>query len=74
MAVEKENPLKIPVSRLNDKDMQGAIKALIRARKRAWELAAQTGTAFVVMRDGKLVCEYPKPGQQEQNTPEDYMI
>ena len=66
--------METPVSRLPDKDMQGAINALIRARKSAWELAARTGTAFVVMRDGKLVEEYPKPGQKEPAIPEDYMI
>ena len=74
MSADKDNSLKIPVSCLDDKDMQGAIKALIRARKSAWELAARTGTAFITTRNGKLVYEYPKPGQKEQAVPEDYMI
>ena len=39
---------------------QGATAALIRAAKRARELARQTGTEFVVMRDGQLVREVPK--------------
>ncbi len=61
----------IPISNLPDKDMQNVAKALIRAAKRAKELARQTGTEFVVMRDGKLVREIPQPkvikGRNEQN-------
>jgi hypothetical protein len=55
----KERLMKIPVSRLPDKDMQKAPKALARAAIRAKELARETGTAFVVMRNGKLVREIP---------------
>ncbi len=51
----------IPISHLPDKDMQNAPKALARAAKRAKELARQTGTEFVVMRNGKLVREIPQP-------------
>jgi len=47
----------IPVSNLPDDDMQQAPKALVRAAARAKELARQTGTPFVVMRDGKMVEE-----------------
>ncbi|MDZ4836806.1 MAG: hypothetical protein SGJ27_23745 [Candidatus Melainabacteria bacterium] len=43
-----------------DPDMVNATSALIRASKRARLLAAQTGTEFVVMRDGKLVSGIPK--------------
>ncbi len=46
-----------------DSDMENATKALIRAGKRARELAAQTGTRIVVVRDGKLVREVPEPEQ-----------
>jgi sensor histidine kinase regulating citrate/malate metabolism len=53
--------VKIPISHLPDKDMQNAPKALARAAKRAKELARQTGTEFVVMRDGKLIREIPQP-------------
>jgi hypothetical protein len=53
--------MKSQKSPLQDKDMQGAPKALLRAAKRARELAAQTGTPFVVMRNGKLVREIIKP-------------
>ena len=49
------------VSKLPDADMQGAPAALLRAGLRAREIARQTGTAVVVMRDGKLVEE--KPGE-----------
>ena len=43
------------VSKLPDADMQAAPAALLRAGRRAREIARQTGTAVVVMRDGKLV-------------------
>lgn len=46
-----------PVSRLPDADMQAAPAALLRAARRAREIARQTGTAVVVVRDGKLVEE-----------------
>lgn len=51
----KEEELQKP-----DPDMEGATIALIRAAKRARQLAAQTGTEIVVIRDGKLVREIPK--------------
>jgi hypothetical protein len=43
-----------PASRLPDADMQGAPAALLRAARRAREIARQTDTA-VVVRNGKLV-------------------
>ncbi|MBP6744061.1 hypothetical protein KA344_02460 [bacterium] len=43
-----------------DPDMENSMIALLRASKRARLLAAQTGTEFVVMRDGVLVREIPK--------------
>jgi LDH2 family malate/lactate/ureidoglycolate dehydrogenase len=46
-----------PVSHLPDADMQAAPAALLRAARRAREIARQTGTAVVVVRDGKLVEE-----------------
>jgi hypothetical protein len=45
------------VSMLPDADMQAVPKALLRAARRAREIARQTGTAVVVMRDGKLIEE-----------------
>jgi hypothetical protein len=43
-----------------DPDMENATAALIRAAKRARQLAAQTRTEYVVVRDGKLVREIPE--------------
>ncbi len=45
------------VSQLPDADMQAAPKALLRAARRARDIARQTGTAVVVVRDGKLTEE-----------------
>jgi LDH2 family malate/lactate/ureidoglycolate dehydrogenase len=59
---------KEPVSRLPDADMQAAPTALLRAARRAREIARQTGTAVVVMRDGKLVEE--RPVDLKPSTPE----
>jgi hypothetical protein len=56
----------VSASRLPDPDMENASLALERAAKRAKELARQTGTEFVVMRDGKLVREIPQPASKEQ--------
>ncbi len=49
-----------------DDDMQGVKAALLRAAKRARELARQTGTLIVVMRDGELVQEVPQPDDEDQ--------
>jgi hypothetical protein len=46
---------------LPDPDMGNATAALIRAAERAREIARQTGTAVVYIKDGKLVIEIPKP-------------
>lgn len=56
-----EEELQIP-----DPDMDNATIALIRASKRARQLAARTGTEFVVMRNDKLVREIPKLEQPDQ--------
>jgi hypothetical protein len=39
--------MKIPVSKLQDPDMQKAPQALVRAAEKARQLAEQTGTLFV---------------------------
>ncbi len=44
-------------SKLSDADMQGAPAALLRAARRAREIARQTNTAIVIVRDGELVEE-----------------
>ena len=46
------------VSRLPDPDMQAAPKALLRAAQRAREIARQTNTPLVLVRDGVLVEEF----------------
>ena len=45
------------VSHLPDADMQAAPRALLRAARRAREIARQTNTYIVIMRDGVLVKE-----------------
>lgn len=45
------------VSKLPDADMQAAPKALMRAALRAREIARQTNTPLVLIRDGVLVEE-----------------
>jgi hypothetical protein len=44
-------------SKLPDADMQAAPKALLRAARRAREIARQTNTPLVIMRDGVVVEE-----------------
>jgi hypothetical protein len=44
-------------SKLPNADMQGAPKALLRAARRAREVARQTGTGIVIVRDGVIVEE-----------------
>ena len=44
-------------SRLPNADMQAAPRALLRAARRAREIARQTNTAIVIVRDGKIVEE-----------------
>lgn len=51
--------MNIPVSQLDDADMQNAPKAMVRAALKARELAAKTQTAIVIMRNGQIVLEYP---------------
>jgi hypothetical protein len=46
-------------SRSSDADMENSMTALLRAAKRARELARQKRTEYVVMRDGRLVSEIP---------------
>ena len=44
-------------SKLADADMQAAPQALLRAAHRAREIARETNTAIVIVRDGVLVEE-----------------
>lgn len=42
-----------------DLDMQNVLPALIRAGKRAREIARQTRTEYVIFHDGKIISEIP---------------
>lgn len=44
-----------PISQAKDKDLPASLVALKRAAKTAREIAIQTGTAIIVMRDAKAV-------------------
>jgi len=59
-----------------DPDMENAGAALTRAGKRAKLLAAFTGTAYVVVRDGKLISEIPDLAEvlKEQDAREGWQI
>jgi hypothetical protein len=61
--------LKNKKSLQSDHDMQSATAALVRASQRARILAAQTGTEFVVIRDGQLVREIPQLERPEKVVP-----
>jgi hypothetical protein len=50
---------KRPISEARSADLRGSLPALRRAAKRAREIAAQTGTAIVIQRRGKLERVYP---------------
>ena len=45
-------------SKSSDPDMQGAPYALLRAAKRAREIARRTNTPLIIERDGKIVEEW----------------
>ncbi len=57
-----------PESPMQDPDMLKATDALVRASKRARKLAEQTGTEFVVIRDGQLVIEIPQPSKSAEDS------
>ncbi|MBF0400368.1 MAG: hypothetical protein HQL90_06325 [Magnetococcales bacterium] len=48
-----------PLSQARDEDARHVEQALERAARRAREIAVQTRTALVVVRDGQLVREHP---------------
>lgn len=56
-------------SRLPDADMQAAPRALLRAAQRARDVARQTKTALVVIRDGVLVEESVPEAESVPNAP-----
>ena len=50
-----------PIEKANNADLRGSWPALHRAAERARLIAAQTGTALVVVRDGAVQHLYPNP-------------
>ncbi len=50
-----------PIDTALSKDLRGSWLALLRAAARARQVAMQTGTALVVMRNGMLEHLYPLP-------------
>lgn len=52
-----------PIETATNADLRGSWLALQRAAQRARQIAAQTGTAVVVMRNGVLEHVYPQAGQ-----------
>ena len=50
-----------PIEEPDDPMVKGAMAAMRRAARRAREIAAQTGTYVVLVRDGEIVWEVPGP-------------
>ncbi len=48
-----------PLSEARDEDAKHMMAAMLRAAQRAREIAAQTGTGIIIVRDGKLIREVP---------------
>lgn len=63
---------KQPIETARDADLRLSLNAMRRAARRARELAAQTGTAIVVIRDGVIEHIHPQPetaGSRAQDPP-----
>ena len=58
MRVQKQQ---LPVSRLDDPDMQAAPAAMERAVRRAHRVAHQHGTGVLVVENGKMIEIEPEP-------------
>lgn len=56
-----------PIHQAKNADLRGSWPALLRAAQRARELAAQTGTELIVMRDG--VMQRIRPQRTEDVAP-----
>ena len=56
------------LSQDRDEDARQVLAALKRAALRAREIAAQTQTALVFVRDGKLIKEYPSSPDRRQES------
>lgn len=55
-----------PIEQARTPALRDSWPALQRAARRAREIAAQTGTALVVTRNGVIEHLYPQPGPQPQ--------
>lgn len=67
----------LPISKLSDDDMKAAPAALLRAARAARELARQTGTAIVIVRDGILIeerCDGRSPIAHSSTSPSNNQI
>ena len=62
----KEPKQPIPISKLDDPDMQAVPIALYRAARRAHKIAQQHKTGVVVMRDGEVIEIEPDPDMYEE--------
>ena len=58
-----------PISQAKDPDLRAAAAALLRARKRAEEIARETGTLLVEWRDGKVVMVPPPKATEQRAAP-----
>lgn len=56
-----------PIENASSPDLRGSWPALQRAAQRARQIAAQTGTALVVVRDGTVEHIDPKSAQSVDN-------
>lgn len=67
--MDEDRPRRKAMSAEQDRDKysQGIETALSRAAKKARELARQTGTKIVVVRDGKLIKETPPADEQAES-------
>jgi len=65
---------KKPIENARDSDLRLSRQPLLRAARRAYELAARTGTAIIISRNGVIERIEPKPEEfaprlQEDSTP-----
>ncbi len=59
-----------PISQSTDADMRHSQAALERAAQRAREIAAQTGTAIVISRQGVIEHIYQTPNTKSAQSPQ----
>ena len=70
----KKTKCEVPVSKLDDPDMQAAPAALFRAAQRAHLIARQHGEGVVVVQDGKVVTIEPSPEMYEEVESEKFEV